>query len=498
MKNHDFRGLSNGQLLLLAVCLYALTAAFFLGTAARGYSSYRDQHLGTALEYARGHINLLKPMIVGFNANGAPTPQEPPLWQAMVAVVFKLFGTWFGWANLVSLALLATCFFPLFRVAQDYLGTRAAWWTLVFFVAQPLVFSMAGTAGTDGFSIATAIWFFYFAVRLLKQPGPGAWLAATLVGAVAATTKMPFFLAAGLACFFLAALFHRHSLKPWLVFLAWTCYTDHCMAAAEFPFVDLRVSDPQMKFWYFGDLHYRLSPGNWIKGGWRLLNACFGSFALVGLFVYALFCLRGNRAPNALLAGGVIATLVFTQLVLHHTHYYLMFSVPVAMLAGQAAADLEVKFAVHERWKSWLALGGEGLVLGLSLLQGLTGLHVVLLDGYPREIAAAVDKYTGLTDKLLIQNGGWGGEILFLAHRDGLSIWDTKLLENPQTFARLKSLGYNRLVMISESPLLAAVQKANPGQTRVTRETYRNFLTPVAKDWPTVFESEDILIKEIP
>jgi hypothetical protein len=109
-----------------------------------------------------------------------------------------------------------------------------------------------------------------------------------------------------------------------------------------------------------------------------------------------------------------------------------------------------------------------------------------------------VDKYTAPTDKLLIVNGGWGGETLFLSHRNGLSIWDTKILENPQNLARLKSLGYNRLVMISDSPLLSAIRKASPGQTQMVRGTYQEHLTAVARDWPTLLTNEDILIKEIP
>src|SRR5207248_1719493 len=42
-------------------------AAFHIGSALAGRPIYRDIHLGTALEYAKGSINLLKPVVVGFN-----------------------------------------------------------------------------------------------------------------------------------------------------------------------------------------------------------------------------------------------------------------------------------------------------------------------------------------------------------------------------------------------------------------------------------------------
>src|SRR5438045_3318304 len=86
--------------------------AFHLGLAATGKPIYQDIRLGTALEYAKGPINLLKPVIVGFNANNEPAPQELPIWQATAALFFKAFGTWFGWANLTSLLFLFAGLYP--------------------------------------------------------------------------------------------------------------------------------------------------------------------------------------------------------------------------------------------------------------------------------------------------------------------------------------------------------------------------------------------------
>ncbi len=106
---------------------------FHLGNAVIGKTFYRDIHLGTALEYAKGSINLFKPIIVGYNANNAPTPQELPVWQAITALVFKMFGTWFGWASLVSLLFLFSALYPLHRIAEKLGGEDYARWTLVLF-----------------------------------------------------------------------------------------------------------------------------------------------------------------------------------------------------------------------------------------------------------------------------------------------------------------------------------------------------------------------------
>ena len=64
-----------GSLLPLIIILFGLIASFHLGSALAGKSVIRAMHLGTALEYARGPINLLRPVVVGFNATGTPTAQ---------------------------------------------------------------------------------------------------------------------------------------------------------------------------------------------------------------------------------------------------------------------------------------------------------------------------------------------------------------------------------------------------------------------------------------
>ena len=94
------------SLLPLVLALGGLIVVFHVRNAQLDRSFIRASHLGTALEYAKGPINLLRPVIVGFNATGSPVALEFPLWQAAAAVAFKLSGsTWYGWANLVSLIL---------------------------------------------------------------------------------------------------------------------------------------------------------------------------------------------------------------------------------------------------------------------------------------------------------------------------------------------------------------------------------------------------------
>ena len=253
-----------------------------------------------------------------------------------------------------------------------------------------------------------------------------------------------------------------------------------------------------MFFWYFGDLKYRLTPGVWIKGGWRVLNCLFGSFVLLGLGTLGIFKSRPLQLPLCLIGGSAITTLIFTHLILHHSHYYMMLAPAVAMLCANAFLWLMDSFPMSVRREQCL-VAGVGLLLGLSVVQGLIGMKINCdFDPYSKKIAPIVEKYSLPNDKILIQGGGWGGGILTRSNRTGLSIWGTKFLEDPANLKKLKDLGYNKLVMISESPLMNAIQAINPGQSDRKRESYEQNRTAIVEHWPVLYQTEDIIIQEIP
>jgi hypothetical protein len=501
---------SHRPLQLLVIFFWALTAALAIGAALAGTPFYRDQHLGTALLYAKSGIDLWHPVIIGFTATGTPTVQELPLWQALTSMALRLSGGWWGSGSIVSILCTASALWPLYRTVNHVAGARRAWWTLVFFSAQPLLIVWSATAGTDGFAIASSLWFFWAAERLIAT---GSWkylVAAVVLGALAALQKAPFFLAYGAAAaVWLLFSPQRANRLAWgglvgvggvamVVFFLWMQHVNAELGRAEFPFVELRLSkNPDQIFWWFGDLAYRLNPFVWGKAGWRILNGLFGSFALVGLAIVGLFASR-SRLAMAWLGGALLATLIFTHVILHHQHYFLMLCAPCALLCAEAAVWLEERFPAGSPLAGWGRSLVAGAVLFLSSVQGVMGLDIALaFDRYPARIAQQIAAHTAPGDRLLIQNGGWG-QILMLADRSGLSIWDTQFLEQPENLQRLRELGYNKLVMVSESPLLLACQKSDPGNQDLPRETWKQRVTPIANGWPTEVETEDLLIKSIP
>ncbi len=502
---------TSGTPLILAICAAVGMVIFHLAYAAMGFPLYRDQHLGTALIYARDGIDLLRPIIVGFNANNAPTALEFPLWQAAAALPLRWFGEWFGWASIVSLIFFFTALYPTQRLGARLGGNTVGWWVVALVLIQPLVWINAGMASTDGTSIAAAIWFFYYGCRALEGSPRLLWTICTaLLGALAATLKLPFMMAAGIALGIILLVQHGRELAAWLslgtaalfaggVFLLWTRHTDACIAQAEFGYIDLRLShNPDIVWWYFGDWNFRLNPASWIKGGWRALNGLFGSFALVAVPLAALGLRRGNLIGAALLVGALVGTAVFSHLVLFHQHYFLMYSLPVALLIGPVVAAGWSGLASAWKWPRPVLVASLLLIAFLSVLQGLIGLESIQQDPYPASMVKRLREHTSAGDRLLIIGGGWGGNFLFLSDRRGLTIWDTVFLEKDNNLQRLRALGYNKLVIINESPLTAALQMTNPGGAAYRRITYPDVLTPQSQAWPTVYRDEDLQVRTIP
>jgi hypothetical protein len=508
---------------LLAAFLFALIVLFHLGNAIQGKSFYRALHLGTALEYSRGSINLLKPVVVGFNATGTPTAQELPVWQAAAGLVFKLVHSeWFGWANFVSLSFFATCLWPFYQLARRYVGERAAWWSLVFFLAQPLIVVYSGLASTDGFSLVVTIWFLFFADNMIRTGMLSWWLPATVFAALSAVSKLPFFMNAGLCITFILISHNPRDMRRWALlasmgtvaaglFFAWTHYADSLSAQAVYPYQEMRLSqNPNLVYWFFGDLRFRLSPGPWIKGGWRFLHATLGALPMVVLLASALFR-PGSRMPKLWLLAALPTTLVFAHVVLDHWHYFLICCPAVALLCGTTLARWEF-FWAEELPRFWLRLALAGLVLIFSAIDGVIAMKVSLqYDSFKRNLSAIIHENTRADDKLVVFDpDDWGGEVLICSHRKGLCVYSLEtlsgvhtakglfdLLRNEADLQRLKSLGYNKLVLLSESPVRYAVEAVNPNSTK-TRRYYPDEISPAVDAWPVVYRSPDLLIKEIP
>jgi hypothetical protein len=263
---------------------------------------------------------------------------------------------------------------------------------------------------------------------------------------------------------------------------------------AEFPAVELTMGkDKPIMVWWFGDLASRLAWRDWARGAWRAMHMLFGGFVLAALALLSIRRAEAKPARLWMIAGGV-ALLVFTNLILIHFHYYYIFSVPLALLAALAVSDLEPR--LHELVRvPWHRFALVAVILGGSLVQGLAAARLnLLLDRYPTEVAAVIRQHTSVQDKLAIWGGMWSVP-LFRSQREGVELATFQHIEEPDALKRLRELGYNRLVLVAQSPQLAAVGVING---RSAPPPLRTNLPPIAQAWPVVFESDAVLILEIP
>ena len=221
----------------------------------------------------------------------------------------------------------------------------------------------------------------------------------------------------------------------------------------------------------------------------------WGSFALAAAAIWSLLFVR-NPIARCWLVGALVTTLVFTKLVLIHRHYYALYAPAAALITGAAIASLENRLSLANSIKKHLFVALSGIGLFIATIQGLIGMEVVLnFDPYMKQAAAEIRKHVSAEDKILVLGGGWGGDALIHASRQGLSLKSLDILKSPEDIARLQSLGFNKLVVMSESPLLWALKVTNPGSATLQRSTWNDNLDSIPADWPTIFESPDLLIK---
>lgn len=383
---------------------------------------------------------------------------------------------------------------------------------------------MAGEAATDGFCLAVTVWFLFFADRMVRTGSLVWWLPAAVFGTLSALSKAPFYLTAGLCSVAMLALNNPRRVKPWILltgvgvvstgaFVLWSRYADSLAAQAVLPFTELRLSESAwLRYWYFGDLAYRLNPAPWVKGAWRFLHATVGALPMA---VILLLGLRSrNPLPKLWLAAFLVATLIFANVVLAHWHYYLIVCPAVAMLCGHTVAGFERWWMEHMP-SDRLRLAITMAVLGLSAVQGLYVMRITAEhDPFTVRMSELIRAHTDPSEKVLVHSYHvmWGGEVLFRAERKGLVVSCLKgselapskkglldILGNPADLGELKALGYTKLVLISQSPIqYSAVVSSFYGGPDLRRGTYPSLEFTPAENWPTEFRSEDILIKNIP
>ncbi len=508
MVEHPTSPRNNKDLIFLTAVLAAAIVLFELWMATTIHDISRDQHLGGALAYAKGHIDLWRPMLPGFNANGSPTPLELPLWQAMTAGLMKCFGLWYGWGNVVSLAFFSSSLWVLFDLCRRLCSVRVAWWAMVFSLCQPLSILTGGEAGGDSTAWSFAMWMIYCSYRMMNEGKWGWWLAAVIAGCLSAMTKAPFFMAAGLSTFLWLLWQYRRSGHAWaalasvgfisaISLMVWNLHCHRVYQEAEFPTFNIDPYESNIHSWYFGTVAYRLNLHNWLRGTWHLISVVFANMSLLFLPLLAIR-LRQSIAAWFCLISAVCATMVFTPLLLEHTQYFLIYAPAAAWLCAIPAAEFE--FAIWNRLKASIFARASILLVTVAVMMAETFMviHInMLFDPYQYEIARIIKQHTKADEKILVWGMLWGDPFV-KADREGLTVLGYNgLIDDPKKLSRLRQLGYKKMVLLNPSPFIVALTTVTDKHGEKIEDLHQH-LPAIAKNWPVLLDNPQILIVQIP
>jgi len=384
---------------------------------------------------------------------------------------------------------------------------------MLFSLVQPLNFIVGGQAGGDSTAWAFAMWFIYFSYRMMSEGKWSWWLLAIFAGSLSASTKAPFFMTAGLTTFFWLWLRYRNSGRAWfflisaggisaLLFMAWNFHCHRIYAEAEFPTVNMDSLDGKSGVydWCFGTMAYRLNFRNWRRGGWYLITMVFGGLSFVFLLLISTRLKKSAEAWLWLLAA-VCTTLVFTTLLFGHLHYFFVFAPATVWLCAVAATEVEPQIWNQLRVSAF----ARGIILLVTIAASLAGTLMIIhinmyFDPYQNEVAQLIKQHTAPEDKIVVWGMVWGDPFL-KADRQGvtgnLHLANTGWINDPEKLQRLKQLGYRKIVLFNPSPFIVALTSVT-GKQEIKITDLHPCLPSVAKNWPVVFDSAQILIVQIP
>jgi hypothetical protein len=345
------------------------------------------------------------------------------------------------------------------------------------------------------------------------------WLLSLVVGGLSAAIKAPFFAAAGLTTFLWLWFFHRRSARAWfflssagivslLLFFVWNVHCHRVYAEAEFSTLNLNPFDKNSSVheWYFGSSAYRFHLANWLRGGWHLTTYAFGSFVFVFLILLAIRAKDSKHVWLGLLSCA-ITTLIFPVLLLEHIHYFFIFASIIAWLCalGTVAIESRIQDLLSSSWLPRTAM--LLAALAASLVQSLATIHInTIYDPYDEEVGHLIEAHTTPNEKIIVWGECWGGPFQTTDREGftgGYNLDDSAWINDPQKLKRIKQLGYTKIVLLNQSPLniaMTTVSAHAPGDpARIHKlENLHEHLPAVAKNWPVVFETPQILIVQIP
>jgi 4-amino-4-deoxy-L-arabinose transferase-like glycosyltransferase len=239
-----------------------------------------------------------------------PNPQrlflvEPPIYQTIIAVFYKVFGVRESFARLISIIFSLGSIIFLYLLIKEMIDEKTALWASFFFAVLPYSVYYSRVILPEPFIIFLGLGLIYFFYKWISTDSHLFWILTIIFGSIALTQKIyPFFLFLPL----LYLLFKQESYKFlknkkfWITaiivilpFIAWRLWINQFPEGIPPNEWLLNQGDIRFKGAFFWWIFYQRI-GSLILGGWGLILLGIGLVILPnkkeGWFFHILFLSR--------------------------------------------------------------------------------------------------------------------------------------------------------------------------------------------------------------
>lgn len=222
--------LANKIILVLILFFGLLPRLYKLDIALADHHSWRQADTAAvARNFVKEGWDFFRPRIDNFTPLHPNKPNqerlflvEPPLYNSLVAGVYRLFGVEIKYARLVSIVFCLGSAVLLYLIAGHYLDERIGLLAAFFFLTLPYNIFYSRVVLPEPMMVFLSLAMFYSAIKWLEKDTPVRYLIFTAVSAAAFSQKtFPLFLILPLAYFFIVhfgwGVFRQKKLYLWAV-----------------------------------------------------------------------------------------------------------------------------------------------------------------------------------------------------------------------------------------------------------------------------------------
>lgn len=466
---------------LMGILLLAFAARCYHinGSLDDTHAFRQTQTAGLIRDYFRAGINLLYPSMITLG-NPGYVVLEFPAYQALAALLYKLFSPNVIYARLLTISFGLASIIFVYRLSRRFFDERSSVLAAFFYAFMPLNIFFQRVPMPDSLTIMLSLVMADFLIEGIK--GRNLFLLAGILAAsIGIVIKMPIVAPLYLPLLYIAwqerenrgkalARFFAAAVIPFLVLSIWQQHANSVneayFSADAYPFNILYgsvvVKLKSLNYWYFGNLAQRLDINNYFVI-WRYIYNQL--FAVVGvLFFFAGLLSLATRKKE----GGLflflwflaisITVMIFFNLYVVHNYYHLFWAPLLAIVCGAGASALSSLFSGQRLL--------TGLAFALVVYFSVLGLTTAKNNLFRKEntwvdvgkfIDSNTEKKAMIATSPPLKGDCWGPMLMYYSDRRGFNIPHEEITSEMIGYLKKQNIRYLAVADASEEdfPALA-------------------------------------------